>query len=82
MLSKEEIKSSDAIAHKIVSDCLLYEPRIAPTCIKERISGLEYMLDIGKSLPESHPIREQMPKISDIINGIKEEAFIIVAPER
>lgn len=82
MLSKEETKSSEAIAHKIVSDCLLYEPRVAPSCIKERISGLEYMLDIGRSLPEDHPIREHIPKISDIINDIKEETFIIVAPER
>ena len=82
MLSKEEIKSSEVIARKIVSDCLLYEPRIAPTCIKERISGLEYILDIGRSLPDSHPIRGQMSKISDIINGIKEETFIMAAPER
>jgi len=81
MLSKEEIKSSEEIAHKIVSDCLFYGPRNASACIKERVSGLTYILDVGKSLPENHPIREQIPKISDIIDGIKEETFIIVAPD-
>lgn len=83
MLTKEEIQVSEIIAKKIVSDCISHKKgEEALACVKERISGMSYMLDAAKSLPANHPMKKQMSRIHNIIESVKGEIFIIIIPER
>lgn len=72
MLTDIEKKIVEKISNNIIDYCLDRYPDEEIACIRHR-ADQTHIVDAISYLPKDHPVKKELPKISEIANNIKED---------